>query len=115
MPVTQPQPGHPAAPPASDPRWADLADLILIIAREIAFRGYADPRAIPLTQSEGMVMRYLDKEQAAPPSHIAAATGLQRTNLSTVLHGLERKGLIERRASPDDHRGMIVRATPPGK
>jgi len=91
-----------------------LADLILIIAREIQFRGYTDPRAIPLSQSEGMVMRYLHKEPAAPPSRIAAATGLQRTNLSPVLHGLERKGLIERHASPQDRRGMIIRATQRG-
>jgi DNA-binding MarR family transcriptional regulator len=48
------------------------------------------------------------------PSRIAA-TGLQRTNLSAVLHGLERKGLIERHASPGDRRGMIVRATQRGK
>lgn len=113
--MTQPQPSRPAAAPANDPRWADLADLILITAREIAFRGYTDPRAVPLSQSEGMVMRYLQADPAAPPSRIAAATGLQRTNLSAVLHGLERKGLIERHASPDDRRGMIVRATQHGK
>ena len=40
-------------------RWAQLADRVLIIAREIQFRGYSDPRAFSLTASEGMVMRYL--------------------------------------------------------
>lgn len=107
--------GRPEAPSAGDPRWADLADLVLIIAREIQFRGYTDVRAIPLSQSEGMVMRYLQEEPAAPPSRIAAATGLQRTNLSTVLRGLERKGLIQRHASPDDARGVTVRATERGQ
>jgi DNA-binding MarR family transcriptional regulator len=100
---------------ATDPRWADLADLVLIIAREIQFRGYTDPRAVPLAQSEGMVMRYLLRDPDAPPSRIAAATGLQRTNLSTVLRGLERKGLIERRASPGDARGVTVHPTERGK
>jgi len=39
----------------------------------------ADPRAIPLSQSEGMVMRHLQADPAPPPGCVAAATGLQRT------------------------------------
>jgi DNA-binding MarR family transcriptional regulator len=104
-----------ARPSADEQRWADLADLVLIIAREIQFRGYTDERAVRLTQSEGMVMRYLLRESAAPPSHVAAATGLQRTNLSTVLGSLERKGLVERRAASNDRRGVTVHATERGR
>lgn len=104
-----------AAARATDERWADLADLVLIIAREIQFRGYTDERAVSLSQSEGMVMRYLQRDPAAAPSRIAAATGLQRTNLSTVLRGLERKGLIERRAYPEDGRVVTVHLTERGK
>jgi DNA-binding MarR family transcriptional regulator len=103
-----------SAESADDRRWADLADLVLIIAREIQFRGYTDERAVPLSQSEGMVMRHLVDVPGEPPSRIAAASGLQRTNLSTVLRGLESKGLIERRASPEDGRGVIVVATERG-
>jgi DNA-binding MarR family transcriptional regulator len=51
----------------------------------------------------------------APPSRIADATGLQRTNLSTVLRGLEQKGLIERRADPGDGRGVTVHTTERGR
>ena len=54
---------------------ADLADLILITAREIQFRGYTDPRGIPLSQSEGMVTRHLQADPAPPPGCTAAATG----------------------------------------
>jgi DNA-binding MarR family transcriptional regulator len=98
-----------------DERWVDLADLALIIAREIQFRGYTDERAVSLSPSEGMVMRHLMGDPAAPPSRIAAATGLQRTNLSTVLRGLEAKDLIERRISPDDRRGVTVHVTEHGR
>ena len=94
--------------------WADLADLVLIISREIQFRGYTDERALSLTQSEGMVMRHLLQGEPAAPSQIAAATGLQRTNLSTVLRGLEHKGLIQRQAHPSDGRGVTVSATEHG-
>jgi DNA-binding MarR family transcriptional regulator len=95
-------------------RWAELADLVLIIAREIQFRGYTDRRAISLSQSEGMVMRYLQRQTGVAPTEIAAATGLQRTNLSTVLGGLERKRLIERRACAEDARGIAVHRTERG-
>jgi len=98
-----------------DQRWADLADLMLIIAREIQFRGYTNQDAVPLSQSEGMVMRHLQDEPEVAPSRIASATGLQRTNLSTVLGGLERKGLIERRQSLEDGRGVTVHLTTRGK
>ncbi|MEJ1109530.1 MULTISPECIES: MarR family winged helix-turn-helix transcriptional regulator [unclassified Kribbella] len=122
--------------PSRVDRWADLADLALIISRELQYRGYTDERAIGLTQSEGMVMRHLlDTESAATPSQtdpsqsgrgqtapsqvapsqIAAATGLQRTNLSTTLRGLESKGLIERQANPADGRGVTVSPTDLGR
>ncbi len=105
----------PAAEPDDEQRWAELADLVLIISREVQFRGYADERAVPLSPSEGMVMRHLQHDHAAPPSRIATATGLQRTNLSTVLRGLEQKGLIERRADPGDGRGVTVHTTDHGR
>nr|WP_253268130.1 MarR family transcriptional regulator [Streptomyces asoensis] len=107
----------PTGPMTSDDarRWAELADLMLIVGREIQFRGYTDERAIPLSPSEGMVMRHLQHDHAAPPSRIAAATGLQRTNLSTVLRGLEQKGLVERRADPGDGRGVTVHTTELGR
>jgi DNA-binding MarR family transcriptional regulator len=97
-----------------DIRWEVLADLVLIVAREIAFRGYTDERATSLTPSEGMVMRHLQANCTVNPTQIAAATGLQRTNLSTVLRGLERKGLIERRVRPGDARGVAVHLTKRG-
>jgi DNA-binding MarR family transcriptional regulator len=99
--------------PANE-RWEELADLVLVIAREIQFRGYTDPRAQRLTQSEGMVMRHLHGDPDAAPSAIAAATGLQRTNLSTVLRALEKKGLIERQTRTEDARGVRVHLTDRG-
>jgi DNA-binding MarR family transcriptional regulator len=98
---------------ASDARWAEFADHVLEIAREIQFRGYASPEAVSLTPSEGTVMRYLFPHPGALPSQVAFATGLQRSNLSAVLRGLEEKGLIDRVADPDD--GRLVRIHPTTK
>jgi DNA-binding MarR family transcriptional regulator len=60
-------------------------------------------------------MRYLLQADPAAPSQIAAATGLQRTNLSTILRGLEHKGLIQRQANPRDGRGVTVSPTERGR
>jgi len=96
-------------------RWAELADHVLIIAREIQFRGYQDPRAVPLTATEGMVMRYIQDHPITAPKQIAAAVGLQRSNLSTLMRDLETKGLIERTMSEGDRRGVTVRLTEAGR
>jgi DNA-binding MarR family transcriptional regulator len=95
-------------------RWAELADLVLTISREIQFREYASPEAISLSIPEGTVMRYLHRCPGVPPSQIAEATGLQRTNVSSALRSLEANGLIERRDSPEDRRGSRIYPTPLG-
>lgn len=97
-----------------DPRWADLADLVLRVAREIQVRGYTDVRAVSLSPSEGAVMRFLHDQPVASPGEIAEATGQQRTNLSAVLASLEKQGLVERRPSGDDRRRVEVARTARG-
>jgi len=92
--------------------WADVADLVLEIARELQFRGYKSPDAVSLSPSEGTLMRYLFPHPGALSSELAEATGLQRSNLSAVLRGLEEKGLIERVADPDDGRFVRIHPTP---
>jgi DNA-binding MarR family transcriptional regulator len=96
----------------AEEQWADFADHVLEIAREIQVRGYASPDAVSLTPSEGAAMRYLFPHPGALPSQVAFATGLQRSNLSTVLRGLEEKGLIERVADPADGRFVRIHPTP---
>jgi DNA-binding MarR family transcriptional regulator len=95
----------------AEEQWAEFADALLEIAREIQFRGYASPEAMSLTPSEGTVMRYLFPHPGALPSQVATATGLQRSNLSAVLRGLEQKGLIERVADPEDGRRVRLHPT----
>ncbi|WP_308166644.1 MarR family winged helix-turn-helix transcriptional regulator [Nocardia albiluteola] len=95
-------------------RWAEFADLILVISREIQFRGYRSQEAVSLSPNEGMVMRCLHHNPGISSSRIAHATGLQRSNISTVLRGLEEKGVIERRSAAEDGREVKVYPTPLG-
>jgi DNA-binding MarR family transcriptional regulator len=97
---------------ATEEQWENFADHVLEIAREIQFRGYESPEAVSLTPSEGTVMRYLFPHPSALPSQVASATGLQRSNLSAVLRGLEEKRLIERVADPEDRRWVRIHPTP---
>jgi DNA-binding MarR family transcriptional regulator len=97
---------------ATEEQWAEFADHVLEIAREIQFRDYTSPEAVSLTPSEGTVMRSLFPHPGALPSELAFATGLQRSNLSAVLRGLESKGLIERVGDPEDGRWVRIHPTP---
>jgi DNA-binding MarR family transcriptional regulator len=97
---------------ATEEQWAEFADHVLEIAREIQIRGYTSPEAVSLTPSEGTVMRYLFPHPGALPSEVAFAAGLQRSNMSTVLRGLEAKGLVERLADPEDGRMVRLHPTP---
>jgi DNA-binding MarR family transcriptional regulator len=100
-----------AIPASPIERWAELADLVLSISREIQFRGYSSAEAISLSIPEGTVMRYLHRHPGVPPSQIAEATGLQRTNVSSTLRSLEARELIERRGCPEDRRGSKIYPT----
>jgi DNA-binding MarR family transcriptional regulator len=82
-------------PQPPDP-YADLADLVLNVARLIRLRTPAEPDVVPLTATERQVMRIVDLHPGCTPSRIAERTGLQRTNVSTALRGLEAKGMLTR-------------------
>jgi DNA-binding MarR family transcriptional regulator len=87
-----------------DGELADLAEAIMGVGRELRLR--IDGDVVQLTASEAHVMRHIDHHPGVTPSDVARATGLQRSNLSTALRGLENRGFVERRADPHDARGV---------
>ncbi len=105
MPPTD-QPGTAAA----DSDLADLADLVLGVGRLIRARLPEASDAIPMTETERLVMRVVDLHPASTPSAIAARTRLQRTNVSTALRTLEEKGLVTRTSGSGRH--IEVHPTP---
>lgn len=96
----------------SDERYADLVDLLLSVGRAVQARARVDPAILQLTPTEINVMRYIDHHPDTSPSAVAAATGMQRSNLSTTLRSLESKELVERRTDPADSRHAVLRSTP---
>jgi DNA-binding MarR family transcriptional regulator len=92
-------------------QWADLADLICNLAREILFTAHSNDELVHLAPSEQNVMRFIDRNPGATASEVAHGTSLQRSNLSTALKSLEDKGLVERRTNDEDGRGVRLLPT----
>lgn len=90
---------------------ADLADLVMAVARAVKGQAAADPAVVDLSATEVTVLRYIDHHPDIGPSTVAAATGLQRSNLSRALRDLEAKGLVRRSADPSDSRHAVLRST----
>lgn len=97
------------APSKSDDDLAELADLVLNVARLLRAHTPEDTGAIALTDTERHVMRIVDLYPECAPSEIAQRAQMQRTNVSTALRNLETKGMITRRAS--NGRGVAVTPT----
>lgn len=95
--------------------YAELADLTIGISRElkVATARAASPadQPIELSVNEGVVMRYIDKNPGRSPSAVATATGLQRSNLSTILRALEERKMVRKVVDEDDCRAARLYAT----
>lgn len=102
----------PTHPPAhGSGSAADVADLILAIARMIQAQEAHFTGVITLTNLERVVLRHIDRHPGSNPSTIASSLGLRSANMSSALRSLESLGLVERAPDPHDGRGVIVRPT----
>jgi DNA-binding MarR family transcriptional regulator len=95
----------------TDAQYADLADLILALARAISTEVHSDPQIVDLTSTEVNVMRFVGRHPGALPSAVAASTGLQRSNLSRTLRDLVDKGMIEKTTTAADGRQVQLHST----
>lgn len=89
---------------------AELADLVLVLARDLA--QVAGDDVVALTPTEAAVIRCIDRHPAATPSAVAEATGLHRSNLSVTLRSLEAKGMVHRSHDDRDRRSVLLLPTP---
>ncbi|AOX65513.1 MarR family transcriptional regulator [Curtobacterium sp. BH-2-1-1] len=95
----------------SDDLLAELADVVLRISREIDPHGARSLDIVPLTGTEALVMRWIDRNPGSTPSAVAEATALKRSNLSVAVGSLVAKGMVERRPDPDDARTVQLYST----
>ena len=68
--------------------------------------------ALGLTTAKWLILIYLDKASGSmPQKDLAESVGVEGPTLVSVLDGLERIGLIERRGQPSDRRAKVVHLT----
>ncbi|NTW40313.1 MAG: MarR family transcriptional regulator [Cellulomonadaceae bacterium] len=71
-------------------------------------------RARDLTHEQGFVLGYLVQNPGSIQRDVAQVTRTSAASVSSLLQGLERRGLVERRTVPGDERSKRVFATPEG-
>ena len=69
-------------------------------------------RARELSFEQGFVLRYLVENPGAIQRNIAQMTRTSAASVSSMLQGLERRNLVERRTESGDERSKRVYATP---
>ncbi|OIH92497.1 MarR family winged helix-turn-helix transcriptional regulator [Curtobacterium sp. MCBA15_001] len=67
-----------------------------------------------LTHEQSFVLGYLQQNPGAIQRDIAAMTRTSAASVSSLLQGLEKRGLVERRSDVDNARTKLVFATPTG-
>jgi len=69
-----------------------------------------------LSEGRFILLFLLDAaEQGLPPNLLAERAGVSRATVTGLVDGLEREGLVERRAELADRRSLAVCLTPAGK
>ncbi|WP_448629111.1 MarR family winged helix-turn-helix transcriptional regulator [Cellulomonas soli] len=71
-------------------------------------------RARDLTHEQGFVLGFLVDHPGTVQRDIAQVSRTSAASVSSLLQGLERRGLVERRTQPGDERSKRVAATPQG-
>ncbi|MER5728286.1 MarR family winged helix-turn-helix transcriptional regulator [Streptomyces sp. NPDC002138] len=78
-------------------------------ARSVAARMHPELSLVSFT-----LLGHLEEHPGTRVSDLAAHYALDKSTVSRQVAALERAGLIERRADPDDHRVYVLEPTPAG-
>ncbi len=68
-----------------------------------------------VSPSEGHLLTYLASYAPAPIGDLGRIFGLKGSTLTSMLDRLEERGLLLRRANPEDRRSLLLELTPEGE
>lgn len=106
------------AKPRPDIDFGLLPELVgyqLRMAQIALFRDFAKgPGGLDVTPGLFGVLVIIEANPDLKQSDLARATHLDRSTVVTVIDNLERRGLVDRRASPHDRRSNALRLTAEG-
>ena len=111
-------PATSAARKKSATNYGMLPELVgyqLRMAQIALFRDFAQgPGGEDVTPGLFGVLVIIEANPDLKQSELARATHLDRSTVVTIIDNLERRGLVERRASPNDRRSNAIRLTEAG-
>src|SRR5688572_1968853 len=70
---------------------------------------------VDLSPARFSVLNVIERNPGLSQADTCAALGIQATNITPLLHDLERRGLIARRISPTSRRTNMLELTPAGQ
>ena len=91
---------------------AELAKVLSRIGRGLRYRTRAAREALDITQSEGELLRLLDRRPGIRVNDAADELGIASNSVSTLVKQLTRAGLVQRAADPLDGRAACLRLSP---
>jgi DNA-binding MarR family transcriptional regulator len=101
------------------PRFRPLNAQVLFAVRALAQRINDDASArlseVGLTARQYNYLSVIYVEESVTPNEIGTLIHTANPTVTSMLNGLERDGLIARKAHPDDGRSSVVRLTAKGK
>jgi DNA-binding MarR family transcriptional regulator len=98
--------------PATTGLTVDLAKVLSRIGRGLRYHTRAAREALDITQSEGELLRLVDRRPGLRVQDAATELGIASNSVSTLVRQLTRAGLLERSADPLDGRAACLRLTP---
>jgi DNA-binding MarR family transcriptional regulator len=102
----------PIPPSATGNLTSELARVLSRIGRGLRYHTRAAREALDITQSEGELLRLLDRRPGIRVHEAAAELGIASNSVSTLVKQLARAGLLERSVDPQDGRAACLRLTP---
>ncbi len=79
------------------------------------FNKYLRAEGQPLTQEQWSVLKIVRESQAISQTELAHRSLRDKTNITRILDGLEKKGFVERRKDEHDRRMYRIHCTPEGE
>lgn len=77
--------------------------------------GKLSEKGVPLTRQQIVLMKTLFHEGPQPQNNLAFLTDRDKTSLTRLINGMEKKNLVARITSPDDKRVNLVHLTKHGE
>lgn len=107
---------------AAEPTAVDLVESLFLTTHALKHMGQqcmgqADPRlhAISFPRARLLMAMAEAGQRRVRMGDLSAALGVTARNVTTIVDGLEREGMLARRSDPTDRRAILIELTPKGE